>query len=71
MRKRIDQYRQLVGDKVIAEIHRAGRELANTQICHINSTNVGGGVAEMLNSIIPLMNDAGIETEWQLINGNE
>lgn len=71
MRKRIDQYRQLVGDEVIAEIYHAGRELANKQICHINSTYVGGGVAEMLNSIIPLMNDAGIETEWQLLNGNK
>jgi len=69
VRKRIDQYREIVGDEVIAEIYRAGREMADTQFCHINSTYIGGGVAEMLNSLIPLMNDAGIETEWRLLYG--
>jgi trehalose synthase len=36
-------------------------------VLHVNSTRQGGGVAEILSSLTPLMNDVGIETEWLVI----
>ncbi len=68
--KRIDEYRKIVEDEVIAEIFRKARRLAHKHIVHISSTYQGGGVAEMLNSIIPLFNDAGVFTGWRILHGS-
>lgn len=70
MRKSLDDYREIVGDEVISEIYRKARTLAGKHILHISSTYQGGGVAEMLNSLIPLMNDIGIDTGWRILHGN-
>ena len=70
MRKRIENYRSIVGDKVIAEIYKKSRTLYDKKVVDINSTYQGGGVAEILDSLIPLLNDAGINTQWNLLHGN-
>lgn len=70
MRKRIENYRSIVGDKVIAEIYKKSRTLYDRRVVDINSTYQGGGVAEILDSLIPLLNDAGINTQWNLLHGN-
>src|SRR4030065_2141833 len=67
--KRLDDYRHIVGDKLIHEIYRKARKLYGKQIVHINSTYAGGGVAEMLDSLVPLLNDAGVATDWRIIRG--
>ncbi len=38
---------------------------------HINSTRIGGGVAELLRQNIPLMNELGIDTRWEVIEGDQ
>jgi len=63
-------YRSIVGDKVLHEIYRKARGIAGKRIIHFNSTYLGGGVAEILNSLVPLMNDIGIDTGWRIIRGN-
>ncbi len=67
--KSVRDYREFVGDAVIAEIYRKARKLYNKRILHINSTFLGGGVAEMLNSLTPLMNSAGLEADWRILHG--
>ena len=57
------------GNEAISEIRKKAKALQGRRIVHINSTNEGGGVAEILNSLVPLMNDIGIETEWRVLNG--
>ena len=69
--KRLSDYADIVGEDVIAEIHAKARSLKGIRVVHINSTNEGGGVAEILNSLVPLMNDIGIETEWKVLNGTQ
>jgi trehalose synthase len=69
--KRLDDYRESVGEEVVGEIRTRAGKLRGTKIVHVNSTSEGGGVAEILNSLVPLMNDVGIETEWKVIGGNE
>jgi trehalose synthase len=65
----LEDYRKIVGDKVIGEIARKARGLYGKHILHINSTYQGGGVAEILNNLVPLMNDIGIDTGWRTLHG--
>ena len=66
--KSLEEYRRHVGDGVIAEIEELARPLRGARVLHLNSTAFGGGVAELLNSIIPLLQDLGIAAEWQVID---
>jgi len=68
--RRLNDYREIVGDQVLFEIYQKARKLYDKHIIHINSTYMGGGVAEILNSYIPLMNDIGIDTGWRILHGN-
>jgi trehalose synthase len=65
----IEDYRDIVGDAIISNIYRKARKCYGKRILEINSTYSGGGVAEMLSSFIHLMNDIGIETDWDILHG--
>jgi len=66
----LEDYKEIVGVNVIGEIHRKASRLYGKHILHINSTYQGGGVAEILNSFVPLMNDIGIDAGWRIVHGN-
>jgi len=68
--KRLNEYRPIIGDEKLAEIYKKTRKLYNKKIIHINSTFMGGGVAEILTSLAPLMNSAGLSADWRIIPGN-
>jgi len=70
-RKRLADYRPIVGDEVIAEIERLAAPLKGARVVHVNATAFGGGVAEMLQILVPLMRDVGLEAEWQVIEGED
>lgn len=65
----LEDYREIVGNQIIGEIARRARNLYGKHFLHINSTYQGGGVAEILNSLVPLMNDIGIDTGWRTLHG--
>jgi len=67
--KRLDDYEKIVGSNVINKIREKARKLYGYHIVHINSTYQGGGVAEILNTLVPLMNDVGIDAGWRILNG--
>ncbi|NOZ93108.1 glycosyltransferase [bacterium 3DAC] len=69
MQKKLSDYRRVIGDKEIYEIYKAAKPLLGKHVVHINSTYQGGGVAEMLNTLIPLMNSIGIKTGWRILHG--
>lgn len=69
MRRSLEDYRGIVGDEVIGSIYHKARRLYGRHILHINSTYQGGGVAEILNGLVILMNDVGIETGWRILHG--
>ena len=66
----LEDYRTIVGDRVITDIFRESRGLYGTQLLHVNSTYQGGGVAEILGRLVPLMNDLGIEADWRILHGS-
>jgi len=67
----LDDYRAIVGDEVIAEIEGLAAPLKGARVVHVNATAFGGGVAEMLVTLTPLMRDVGLEAEWQVIAGED
>ena len=66
---RLEDFRNIVPDERLAEIYARARGLYGKHIVHINSTYQGGGVAEILYSLVLLMNDVGIETGWRILHG--
>ncbi|MEA3338753.1 MAG: glycosyltransferase [Chloroflexota bacterium] len=69
--KTLSDYRPIVGDEVIAEIEKLAAPLKGARVVHVNATAFGGGVAEMLVTLIPLMRDVGLDAEWQIIEGKD
>ena len=69
--RKIDEYRPIVGDEVIDELYILAERLKGITIQNINSTSFGGGVAEILSRIIPLMQDLGLDVFWDVIEGDE
>lgn len=67
----LDDFRGIVPDKRIAEIYAKARRLYGKHIVHINATYQGGGVAEILYSLVILMNDVGINTGWRILHGSQ
>jgi len=68
--KSLDKYQDIVGDHIIQKIRAEASSLSEKKMVHINSTYQGGGVAEILNSLVILLNDVGIETDWRILHGN-
>ena len=69
--KTIDQYRSHMSEKHLEEIQNLSKELQDMKVLHLNATSYGGGVAEMLYSLVPLMNDVGIDTDWRVMNADD
>ena len=67
--KSLDNYFHIVGERIIGEIYKKAHRLLNKHIVHINSTAYGGGVAEILNNIIILLNDIDVDTGWRVLSG--
>lgn len=67
--RRLTDYAHLVGDEIIADIYRRAGRLRNKRLLHVNSTYTGGGVAEKLASLIPLLNDVGLDADWRILPG--
>lgn len=55
--KKLTDYCPLVGNTVVEEILALARPLQGTRVVHVNATAFGGGVAEILMSLVPLMRD--------------
>lgn len=66
----INRYRRLAGDESIEEMEKEASSLSERHILHINSTFQGGGVAEILERLVPFLNYLGIDTGWRILHGD-
>ncbi len=66
----LDSYAPIVGEAEIASVRALADSLKGKSITHINSTAHGGGVAEVLSNMIPLMRDVGLEVHWDVLQGS-
>jgi trehalose synthase len=67
----LDKYAPIIGDQKISEIRSLADRLAGKSVCHVNSTSFGGGVAEILHRLVPLMQDVGLKADWRLMKGSD
>ena len=67
----INDYRDIVGQDIIDELHILGEKLQDKTVQNVNSTAVGGGVAEILTRMVPLLKQLGVNARWDVIKGNE
>jgi trehalose synthase len=67
----LKDYENIVGSEVINEIMSLGDRLEGRKVIHINSTRVGGGVAEILQKLTPLLKECKLDVEWRVIEGDD
>lgn len=63
----LERYRDLVGDDLLSRVYHAAEPLVGLHVVHFNTTAQGGGVAELLHSLIPLVQELGIPHDWKVI----
>lgn len=68
---KMDEYMPAAGRSAIDELKIIASRLKGKTILNVNSTAVGGGVAEILNRMLPMMAELGINPRWELIRGGE
>jgi trehalose synthase len=66
----LDDYAQLAGTDVIAQLRQLAAPLAGAKVVHVNSTRSGGGVAEILTKLVPFMRELAIDASWEVISGD-
>ena len=69
-RKKLEDYREIIGENV-ESIQEKAESLKGRTLANVNSTSFGGGVAEILHNLIPLMRDIGIDARWFVIEGTD
>ena len=69
--KSLADYRSIIHQRLYDEIAELSERLDGFRVLHVSSTSFGGGVAEILYTLVPLMRDAGIEAEWGVMFGAE
>ncbi|HUV36664.1 MAG TPA: glycosyltransferase [Patescibacteria group bacterium] len=67
---KLERYAKIVGWEVIDQLRQLVTPLKGIKVIHVNSTRTGGGVAEILNKLVPLKRELGIDVSWEVIEGD-
>jgi trehalose synthase len=65
----LEAYERVAGEDVIGQLRQLAAPLKGVRAVNVNSTRYGGGVAEILDKLVPLMRELGIEASWEVISG--
>ena len=66
----LKDYEGIIKEGQIELLQCLGEKLKGKSVTHVNSTSFGGGVVEILQSLVPLMRDVGLDTHWEVIKGD-
>jgi trehalose synthase len=66
----LESYASVAGEDAVEHLKQLAESLKGMKVVHVNSTRVGGGVAEILQKLVPLMCELGIDTSWEVITGD-
>ena len=69
--KHLSDYASIVGRTLVDDIRARAEPLAGKRVLHLSATAFGGGVSEILYTLVPLMVDVGLAAEWHVIYGRE
>ncbi len=67
----LDSYREVAPPGALELIYNIAGRLKGRSFLHVNSTRYGGGVAEMLQRLVPMFEELGIKTRWEVMTGSE
>lgn len=67
----LNNYASIIGDNETEKIKALAEKISKASVCHVNSTSFGGGVAEILHRLVPLMCDIGLNADWRVIQGSD
>src|SRR5438067_5195058 len=67
----LDRYKGIVSASLIQQIYEVAHSLAGLHVLHVNTTAQGGGVAEILSDLLPLVEELGIHHDWKVISLDE
>jgi trehalose synthase len=70
-KKRLEDYQSIIGRDEADEIRALAAALRGARVLHVNATAFGGGVAEILSALVPLMRNVGLDAQWQVIRGED
>lgn len=62
--KRLEKYKGIISNQLFNEIKKIAKDLKGLKVVHINATPRGGGVAELISSLVPLMKGVGLKAAW-------
>jgi len=71
MNVRLSDYTPIIGQPYVDVMTQLAERMQKKKVKMVNSTAVGGGVAEILQRLVPLFNDLGIHTSWEVLKGGE
>ena len=66
--KRLADYQKVIGDERYEELRTLAKAAKGRSMLHINATAYGGGVAEILQNLVPLLRDAGVDAHWAVLD---
>jgi len=69
MSAKLKKYAEIVGEDVVDQLYQLAGRLKDIKVVHVNSTRKGGGVAEILNKLVPLKKELDIDVDWEVIEG--
>jgi trehalose synthase len=69
--RRLEDFREPAGEEAVEQLREAAAPLKGSRLVQISSTSFGGGVSELLYSQIALLQDLGIDAQWQLLEASE
>ena len=65
----LDGYAKVVGEDAVSHLRQLASNIKGMKVVHVNSTRVGGGVAEILERLVPLQQELGFDSRWEVITG--
>jgi trehalose synthase len=67
----LQEYAQVAGEEVVDHLRQLAKPLQGMRVVHVNATRQGGGVAEILRTLVPLMAELGLDVSWEVIEGSD
>lgn len=68
--RQVDEYARFAGPDAIDQLRHSAEPLRGARILHVNATRNGGGVAEILRSMVPILRDLGLVCDWRVLDGS-
>jgi trehalose synthase len=65
--KSLVKYEPVIGKEKMDHLHQLAGPLRGARVAHINATVYGGGVSELLRSVVPLYRALGLDADWLVI----